>query len=65
VAVLKVAPSGELRSVKLLKEEISSIPQSSFTFRESLNEAAGRLTWMKKDAPAVHAIFRTHVGGVH
>ena len=61
VAVLTVSPVGELRGLKLLNEEIA--PSAAFTFRQLGGEVVGRVSWMKSEIPAIHAIFRTTVKG--
>lgn len=62
VATLTVAPSGELNALKVMNDDIS-IPATNFTFRKlGENEAVGRISWMKTDVPAIHAIFRTTLG---
>lgn len=62
VAKLTVAPSGQLSGLKLMNHDIS-IPAANFTFRKlGENEVVGRISWMKTDVPAIHAIFRSTVG---
>lgn len=57
VAVLTLNPSDQLQTLKLLNEEIAT--PATFTFRRTEgDEVVGRLSLMKADVPAVHAIFK-------
>jgi hypothetical protein len=56
VAVLNVSRSGELRGLTLMNEAVS--PDVTFTCQIGASEVMGRVSWMKREVPAIHAIFR-------